>query len=48
MGMPHIKLCIPSEFKKIAEELEVELGHKLIICPQYFTISAIDTASSPV
>ena len=38
-GKPFIKLYAPLKFKRIAEELEEELGHNLMIYPQYFTIN---------
>ena len=37
-GKPSIQLVIPPEFKKMAEELEGELGHKLITLPRCLDI----------
>ena len=37
-GVPIIILCIPLEFKRIAEELERELGHKLMTYPRNLSI----------
>ena len=37
-GKPSIQLIIPLELKKMAEELEAELGHKLMILPRCLAI----------